>query len=149
MVLPPQFSAGLLPPCAACDPIDLRTTVATPALLCAARGGSVTSGLTEVLGYGANLDCRKLGALGIEPALAYVASATGYCLDFVEVEGSRLNTSAAEPAFATLLPCTGGCTAGTVLALNDTELGLLRASEIGYVSQMLPHPGRWKLGVES
>lgn len=89
-----------------------------------------------VFHYGANMGCKKLTAIDVEPQSAQSAYIPGWCLRFGKAEG--VPTSATEPAFGNLVPCKGGCVHGMVHAIPDSQLARIDATETGYELKEIP-----------
>jgi len=89
-----------------------------------------------VFHYGANMGCKKLRALEVEPQSAQVAYIPGRCLRFGSAEG--VPTSESEPAFGNLVPCDGGCVHGMVHEIPQSQLAKIDATEPGYELAELP-----------
>lgn len=90
----------------------------------------------RVFHYGANMGCKKLTAIEVEPRSAQVAYIPGQCLRFGSAEG--VPTSATEPAFGNLVPCADGCVHGMVHEIPQSQLSKISATESGYQLTELP-----------
>jgi len=86
--------------------------------------------------YGANMGCKKLNAIGVEPQSAQAAYIPGLCLRFGDAEG--VPTSSVEPAFGNLAPCRDGCVHGVLHRIPKSQLPKIDATELGYALVGLP-----------
>lgn len=86
--------------------------------------------------YGANMGCKKLSALGVQPQSAQAAYIPGQCLRFGAAAG--VPTSDTEPAFGNLVPCTEGCVHGVLQKISKSQISKIDVTEPGYGLTEMP-----------
>jgi len=86
--------------------------------------------------YGANMGCKKLSAIEVQPQTAQAVYVPGRCLRFGSAEGTP--TSSTEPAFGNLVSCEDGCVHGVLHRIPTNQLSKLDVTEPGYQLAELP-----------
>lgn len=120
------------PTCSTCaDPDPQRAAV--QAFPC---GGKSDEKVVKIFHYGANMGCKKLKAIGVEPHSAQAVYIPGRCLRFGTAEG--VPTSTTEPGYGNLVPCEEGCVHGMLHKISGSEMAKIDATEPGYYLATLP-----------